>query len=175
MVFRDPGDWLDPPASTLTGPRKALVSAMTFIGLLPSDTGDDLVKRVIGVGGDHVVCCDDAGRITVNGVPLEESEYLDAGDVPSQTPFDIVVPEGSLWVMGDNRSNSQDSRFHEEQRPGDGMVPVDNVIGRAAAVVWPAGHWRLLSVSVHLRRHPGRRRALRFVRQGLRRRRQSLP
>ncbi len=146
VVFRDPGDWLDPPTTTSTGLRKTVVSAMTFIGLLPSDTGDDLVKRVIGVGGDRVVCCDDQGRITVNGVALDESSYLDAGDAPSQTPFDIVVPDGDVWVMGDNRSNSQDSRYHEEQRPGGGMVPVDNVIGRAVAVVWPADHWRLLPV-----------------------------
>ena len=146
VVFRDPGDWLEPGLSSLTGPRKALVSSLTFIGLLPSDSGDDLVKRVIGVGGDHVICCDDEGRVTVNGVALDESDYLDAGDAPSQTPFDIVVPADNIWVMGDNRSNSQDSRYHEAQKPGDGMVPIGNVIGRAVVVVWPYDHWTVLRV-----------------------------
>ncbi len=146
VVFRDPSDWLDPAPQTLTGARQAMVSGLTFIGLLPSDSGDDLVKRVIGIGGDRVVCCDEKGRLTVNGVALDESEYLDAGDAPSQTPFDVVVPAGHIWVMGDNRSNSQDSRFHEEQRPGNGMVPVGNVIGRAVLVVWPYAHWTTLPV-----------------------------
>lgn len=146
VVFRDPGDWLDVPPSTLTGVRRALVSSMTFVGLLPSDSGDDLVKRVIGIGGDHVVCCDKRGRVTVNGAALDESEYLDAGDAPSQTPFDVVVPADHIWVMGDNRSNSQDSRYHEEQQPGGGMVPVGNVIGRAMLVVWPYAHWTTLPV-----------------------------
>ncbi len=146
VVFRDPGEWLEPPSDTATGARRVVVSAMTFIGLLPSDSGDDLVKRVIGIGGDHVVCCDAKGRVTVNGVALDESQYLDAGDAPSQTPFDVLVPADHLWVMGDNRSNSQDSRYHEAQRPGGGMVPEGNVIGRAVAVVWPFAHWSTLPV-----------------------------
>lgn len=145
VVFRDPGDWLDEPTASASGPRKALVSVLTFVGLLPSDSGDDLVKRVVGVGGDHVVCCDKKGRITVNGQALDET-YLDPGDAPSLTPFDVVVPEGHLWVMGDNRSNSQDSRYHEQQQPGGGMVPVGNVIGRAVVVVWPFQHWETLPV-----------------------------
>ncbi len=146
VVFRDPGGWLDPPVNAVTGARKVLTSVFTFIGLLPSDSGDDLVKRVIGVAGDHVVCCDAKGRITVNGYALDESDYLDPGDVPSQTPFDVTVPPDHIWVMGDNRNNSQDSRYHEQQKPGGGMVPVGNVIGRAVVIVWPAGHWHTLPV-----------------------------
>lgn len=146
VVFRDPGGWLDPKVDTLTGARRAMVSVFTFVGLLPSDSGDDLVKRVIGVAGDHVVCCNAKGRVTVNGDALDESDYLDPGDVPSQTPFDVTVPADSIWVMGDNRDNSQDSRYHEQQKPGGGMVPVGNVIGRAVVIVWPADHWSTLPV-----------------------------
>ncbi|TXS57126.1 signal peptidase I [Streptomyces sp. t39] len=103
----------------------------------PADT--DFVKRVVGTGGDRVVCCDDEGRIEVNGVPVDEG-YLHPGDVPSEVAFDIVVPAERLWVMGDHRGNSSDSRDHLGD-PGGGMVPVDKVIGRADWIGWPAGRW----------------------------------
>ncbi|MFF8265847.1 signal peptidase I [Streptomyces sp. NPDC016562] len=103
----------------------------------PSDT--DFVKRVVGVGGDDVVCCDAHGRIRVNGVALDEP-YLYPGDVPSKVPFRIVVPLGTLWVMGDHRSQSRDSRDHLGE-PGGGMVPVDKVIGRADWIGWPVSRW----------------------------------
>ncbi len=106
-----------------------------LFGLAP-DSGHDFVKRVIGVGGDHVVCCDAQGRITVNGVALDESSYLFPGDVPSEEHFDVVVPAGRLWVMGDHRSASSDSRAHLGD-PGGGTVPVDKVVGRVMVVVWP--------------------------------------
>ena len=96
----------------------------------------DYVKRVIGVGGDRVTCCDDKGRITVNGKPLDERRYLFPGDAPSQLRFDIRVPEGRLWVMGDHRSDSLDSRAHMGA-PGGGTVPESDVIGRVLGVVWP--------------------------------------
>ncbi|AZQ73793.1 MULTISPECIES: signal peptidase I [Streptomyces] len=106
------------------------------VGLMrPSET--DYVKRVVGVGGDRVRCCDKWGRLEINGRPVLE-EYLYPGDVPSQVPFDVVVPEGKLWVMGDHRSDSRDSRDHLGE-PGGGMVPVNRVVGRADWIGWPLG------------------------------------
>ncbi len=96
----------------------------------------DYVKRVVGLPGDHVVCCDDQGRITVNGRPLDEGGYLHPGDDPSELRFDVRVPPDHLWLMGDHRSDSLDSRAHLGD-PGGGFVPVDKVIGRVLVVVWP--------------------------------------
>ena len=99
----------------------------------------DYVKRVVGVGGDHVVCCDREGRIQVNGRPVDESGFLYPGDSPSTVPFDVVVPGGTLFVLGDHRSDSSDSRDHLGS-PGGGMIPVGDVIGRADGIIWPFGH-----------------------------------
>jgi signal peptidase I len=106
----------------------------------PPDTV--FVKRIIGVGGDRVTCCDRKGRITVNGTPIDEP-YIYPGDVPSNTPFDVTVPEGKLWVMGDHRGASADSRAHMGD-PGGGFVPVDRALGRAFAVIWPRDQWQTL-------------------------------
>ena len=115
-----------------------------IVGLAPPrDT--DFIKRVIGVGGDRVVCCDADGLITVNGVPIDEEAYLYRNNPPSKQPFDVIVPEGTLWVMGDHRSASADSRAHMGD-PGGGFVPVDRVIGRAFAVVWPVGNAQILEI-----------------------------
>lgn len=111
------------------------------VGAAVGVTGDehDFVKRVIGLPGDRVTCCDVQGRITVNGVPLDEN-YLYPGNAPSLEPFDIRVPPRRLWVMGDHRSVSADSRSHLGD-PGGGTVPTSKVIGKAVLVVWPTSHW----------------------------------
>ncbi|MET8449184.1 signal peptidase I [Streptomyces sp. NPDC005209] len=100
----------------------------------------DYIKRVVGVGGDHVVCCDKKARIEVNGRPVDETAFLHPGDRASTVPFDVVVPEGRLFLLGDHRSDSSDSRDHLGS-PGGGMVPVGDVIGRADWIAWPYGHW----------------------------------
>jgi signal peptidase I len=107
--------------------------------------GDILIKRVIGIPGDHVACCDAQGRVTVNGVPLNEGSYLYPGSAPSLARFNIVVPTGRLWVMGDNRFYSDDSRDHMGD-PGGGTVPVSAVIGRAFVIIWPPSRWRFLPI-----------------------------
>ncbi|MCX5051353.1 MULTISPECIES: signal peptidase I [unclassified Streptomyces] len=100
----------------------------------------DYIKRVVGVGGDHVVCCDKEGRIEVNGRSVDESTFLYPGDSPSSVPFKVVVPQGTLFLLGDHRSDSSDSRDHLGS-PGGGMIPVSDVIGRADWIVWPSAHW----------------------------------
>ena len=137
VVFRDPSDWLSPTESPGSGGlRDAVRGGLEFVGLAPSSKGDDLIKRVVGVGGDTVACCDAGGNVTVNGRPLEETPYLFPGNEPSASTFSVTVPIGSLWVMGDHRAESLDSRAHIGE-PGGGFLPVDNVIGRAFVVVWP--------------------------------------
>src|SRR4051794_6668016 len=139
VVFDDPGGrWLGSEGAPRLSPTQ---KALSELGLYP--TGGHLVKRVIGVGGDHVVCCDKQGRITVNDVPLSERSYIMPGASPSDRPFDVKVPQGRLWVMGDNRSNSEDSRFHQDL-PGGGTVPENDVVGKVWAILWPFGRAHLL-------------------------------
>jgi signal peptidase I len=109
-----------------------------------SEGHQTFVKRVVGVGGDTVVCCDRQGRITVDGVELDESAYLYPGDAPSAFPFSIRVPEGTLFVLGDHRSQSADSRAHLGD-PGGGFVPVGRVVGRVDGIVLPLSRWRRLT------------------------------
>ncbi|MFG3657874.1 signal peptidase I [Streptomyces sp. NPDC047706] len=146
VVFKDPGGWLqdEQPTQRKDDPVvvKQVKEGLTFIGLLPSEDEKDLIKRVVGIGGDRVQCCDTQGRVTVNGVPLNE-DYLYPGNEPSATPFDITVPQGRLWVMGDHRSNSADSRSHQDTDYG-GTVSEDEVVGRAVVIAWPLGHWTTL-------------------------------
>lgn len=127
--------------------RNPISGAFTWIGQslgLVQPDSTDFIKRVIGVAGDHVVCCDVEGRITINGVALDES-YLYPDDVPSYDDFDVIVPEGKLWVMGDHRSNSADSRSHMGD-PGGGFVPTGKVIGRAMVVLWPPSELKVLGI-----------------------------
>ncbi|GAA2440991.1 signal peptidase I [Streptomyces glaucus] len=145
VVFRDPGGWLQdeqPAGKDDPVVVRQAKEALTFIGLLPSEDEQDLIKRVVGVGGDRVMCCDAQGRVTVNGVPLNE-DYLYPGNAPSATRFDVTVPEGRLWVMGDHRSNSADSRSHQDTGHG-GTVSEDGVVGRAMVIAWPMDHWSTL-------------------------------
>ena len=139
VVFSDPGGWLD--ESEAPRPGNALAKGLELFGLFP--TGGHLVKRVIGVGGDRVRCCDEKGRVRVNDTPIAERAYLKAGQKPSLITFDVEVPEGYLWVMGDNRSASADSRLHLGD-PGGGFVPEENVVGKVFAVVWPLSHWQFV-------------------------------
>lgn len=143
VVFQDPGGWLEGPEATTSS--NWLTSALSFIGVLPQDNGD-LIKRVIGVGGDHVACCNAQGQLTVNGVALNET-YLYPGDSAGSGPngtFDITVPQGRLWVMGDHRGVSLDSRSHQELNGG--TIPVSAVVGRADLIIWPPSHWGTLPV-----------------------------
>ncbi len=139
VVFDDPGGWLAPSQSKQ--PSNVVQKGLEAFGLYP--TGGHLVKRVIGVGGDEVKCCDAKGRVTVNDVPLNEQDYLMDGVRPSIQSFDVNVPEGTLWVMGDNRPQSGDSRLHMGSAGG-GFVPVDSVVGKVWAIVWPLGHTEIL-------------------------------
>jgi signal peptidase I len=147
VVFKDPGGWLPPTVEPAKNPVSAAVDwVLQGVGLAPDDADDHLIKRVIGLPGDHVTCCNALGQMSVNGVPLDESAYLKlpAGvSAVSQQPFDVTVPPNSLWVMGDNRYNSADSRFNRD-KPGNGFVPISDVVGRAILVTWPISRWTWL-------------------------------
>lgn len=137
VVFRDSAGWL--ARTTTVRPSQGRVldtmhSGMVFLGLLPSGADDHLIKRVIGLPGDRVVCCDAGGRVTVNGAPIDEP-YLYPGDQPSRDTFSVTVPPGRLWVLGDHRSVSQDSRYHPDLDGG--MVKIEDVVGRAVVLAWP--------------------------------------
>jgi signal peptidase I len=132
IVFKDPGDWLN--ADETRTASNPVTKTLEAVGLYPS--GGHLVKRVIGIGGDRVKCCDEKGRVTVNGKALDESSYLPKGTLPSDENFDVRVPEGHLWMMGDNRGDSYDSRGHMGD-PGGGFVSEDLVVGKVWALIWP--------------------------------------
>ncbi|SDS42875.1 signal peptidase I [Brevibacterium siliguriense] len=137
IVFDDPDHWLSAAETAEYTPNPIL----EFIGLAPSDSGNQLIKRVIGVGGDTIKCCDAEGRLLVNGEPIDET-YLDEGTAPSEVEFEVTVPEGHYWVMGDNRSNSADSRYHTDTDP---YVSEDDVVGTVFLINWPFKHFSWVS------------------------------
>jgi signal peptidase I len=152
VVFNGAGNW-DPPVRQSDNPLDRIYR--NILGLFGDDSGQvDYIKRVIGLPGDRVQCCDASGMLTVNGVALHERGYLYPGSEPSAIRFSIVVPPGRLWVMGDNREDSSDSRLHDcavrgascEPWDRDGTVPESSVIGRAIMVVWPLSKFKILSV-----------------------------
>jgi signal peptidase I len=144
VVFNGQGSWNPGPPPATPNPFDRLYHAVIgLFGAAPGQT--DYIKRVIGVPGDHVACCDNFGRVTVNGVPLNEKSYLYPGNAPSAMHFSITVPPGQLWVMGDHRAVSDDSRDHEGY-PGGGTIPENQVVGRAFWIVWPPGRWRVLPI-----------------------------
>ena len=144
VVFKDPGNWL----GTIEQPQQNFFQAtgewfLSAFGFAAPDSSQHLVKRVIGVGGDHVVCCNPDGKLTINGVPITEP-YVAKGAEPSTVKFDVVVPKDSIWVMGDNRVGSADSRSHMDL-PGGGFVPLKNVVGSVFAVLWPLDRMHLIN------------------------------
>jgi signal peptidase I len=144
VVFNGDGSW-DPGTVPVSGNifQQFADGFASMFGF--GHPGDILIKRVIGIPGDRVACCDAEGRVTVNGVPLNEQSYLYPGSAPSLSRFNIVVPRGRLWVMGDNRFYSDDSRDHQGD-PGGGTIPESAVIGRAFIIIWPPSRWRILPI-----------------------------
>lgn len=136
VVFRDPNNWLpenvENTSNSITAKAKNL---LVTVGVLPNPAKQYLVKRVIGVAGDRVLCCTASGKLSINGTEVTEP-YIYGGDAPSDMKFDVTVPEGKLWVMGDHRGASADSRYHQEDVNG-GFVPLESVSGRVVSVIWP--------------------------------------
>ncbi len=158
VVFRDPGGWLNSSANNgPTNPISEGISwVLSLVGLASSDADNFLIKRVIGLPGDHVACCTPFGGITINGVPLEEPYvWIPDGEELIRLSFDVVVPADSYWVEGDNRNHSGDSRFNLDS-PGGGFIPKANVVGRAFLVTWPLANWKWLdNYTDESRRIPG--------------------
>jgi signal peptidase I len=150
IVFTDPGGWLSgEELQTSDSSDNPVIHGvqwfLTQVGLGTQDSDDHLVKRVIGLPGDTVACCNDFGQMTVDGVPLDEPyTKLPAGVTrESQNDFSVTVPAGSLWVEGDNRYNSADSRL-QTNTPSKGFVPISDVVGRAFVITWPSSRWGFL-------------------------------
>ena len=152
VVFRDPANWLSPNYDDSSGVRKVIKDSLVFVGVLPDPSKQYLIKRVIGVGGDKVRCCGKDGKIEVNGVSINEP-YIYEGDKPSDSEFEVEVPQGFIWVMGDHRGASADSRFHTDD-PNKGMVALDKVTGRATFIIWPFSNLAILEKGENLSKIP---------------------
>jgi len=136
VVFRDPDNWLPEPYTADRNKYLAKVKeGLVAVGVLPNPAKQYLVKRVIGVAGDKVECCSTDKKLMINGVEISEP-YIFAGNSASDTKFNVTVPEGKVWVMGDHRAASADSRFHQEDI-NQGMVPTSKVTGRVLGIIWP--------------------------------------
>ena len=138
VAFADPGGWSDLPAPSVgIGDR-----ILAFLGLAPATSGEEMVMRVIAVGGDRIACCNADGRIVLNGMPLAEA-YLPVGMPTDQVAFEVTVPEDAVFVLGDDRVNARDSRYHLDADSG--AVPTSRLFGRAILVLWPLGHLQALT------------------------------
>jgi signal peptidase I len=136
VVFRDPDNWLPEIIDYGTNKYVSMAkSGLVAVGVLPNPAKQYLVKRVVGVEGDHIVCCTKGGNLTINDVEVTEP-YIYAGNKPSEMTFDVTVPKGKLWVMGDHRGASADSRYHQDDI-NKGFIPLSKVTGRVVAVIWP--------------------------------------
>jgi len=144
VVFDGTGSWDIADASSSTSIFGKAVSELEGVVGISHDS-NIYIKRVIGLPGDHVACCNSKGQVTVNGVALTEGSYLYPGNQPSAQPFNITVPPGRLWVMGDHRSVSYDSRGHMGD-PGGGTIPESGVLGRAFVIIWPPSRWGFLNI-----------------------------
>jgi signal peptidase I len=148
VVFTDPGGWLDSGEADIIPQKQSPVTeVLAFLGLAAPDDNNHLIKRVIGLPGDHVKCCTVTGQLTVNGTPLVEPYInLPAGvKVDDPNKFSITVPKGDLWVLGDNRDMSADSAYHYDRHDPDPYVPIKDVTGKAILISWPINRWTLLS------------------------------
>ena len=142
VVFRDPANWLPEPFTADENKVIATIKeGLVTVGVLPNPAKQFLVKRVIGVAGDNVICCTN-GKLTINGKETTEP-YIFAGNKPSEMEFNVTVPEGKIWVMGDHRGSSADSRYHQDD-VNNGFVPVDKVTGRVFAIIWPFKNFGLV-------------------------------
>jgi signal peptidase I len=148
VVFTDPGGWL-PTEPTTPQSSSPVTDVLAFLGLSAPDDNNHLIKRVIGLPGDHVACCSATGQLTVNGVPLAEPyiQLLPGNSKSDPFPFNVTVPKGDIWVMGDNRddsADSADSADHESKHDATPFVPTSEVTGQAVAISWPVSRWTLL-------------------------------
>lgn len=136
VVFEDTRQWWGSAPSVETN---VFQDTMVFLGLMPDTSSHYVVKRVVGLGGDDVECCDEQGRLMVNGEPVDEP-YVYPGNDPSAMEFAVTVPEDHVWLLGDHRGASADSRAHVDDSDA-GAVPEEDVIGRSSAIVWPWDRW----------------------------------